>query len=562
VVEICETWKNADGEVEQRVVILDSAWDRTKRQAEFMSRITPIMDDGMRRVMDDLLHQLSLCLTLAMNTLDTVTRRDSLARPSLWGFGSRTAKKASWVWKKEALDSIVGDLEAWQRRFDPSWFLLMKIANPIVDSELAKARVAETRARGRPTAAKHPFAMAVGLREVLAPAPSKANFVFRTESQMERREVQFSSVKAGRLARDDPRWYILDTIQVGPAARVRDMMRDVAVLATKLSRTDALAFGLLNCKGVIAVPRRRPVSSVSGAAPGNPQPPPYLSPPAPSGRLRSPSASQHDYSCFRFVFRLPDGVEVEMLRSLRQLLLNSDAHMSLTRKLRMARELAKAVNYVHTFAFVHKNVRPESVLCVEGGVQASTNPVFLVGFDAFRAAAADTIMAGDMRWERNVYRHPLRQGYDPAEKYRMQHDIYSLGVCLLEIGLWESFVEYTTEDEVAGPPQLKLGRTYRHFQEWLRMAEARTGQDAGAGAGAGFLDAVAFRLKDYLVEQARARLAPRMGEKYAHVVLSCLTCLDDDNEDFDGAGEADASDDATALCFIERIMKVLDGISV
>jgi hypothetical protein len=51
-----------------------------------------------------------------------------------------------------------------------------------------------------------------------------------------------------------------------------------------------------------------------------------------------------------------------------------------------------------------------------------------------------------MRWDRNVYRHPLRQGHDLTEKYRMQHDIYSLNVCLLEIGLWESFVEYVPED--------------------------------------------------------------------------------------------------------------------
>ncbi|KAK3291795.1 uncharacterized protein B0H64DRAFT_366146 [Chaetomium fimeti] len=554
VLEICETWKNTDGEVEQRVVIVNSTWDRTKRQAEFMSRIAPIIDDGMRRIMDDLLRQLSLCLTLAMNTLETVNRRASLARPSLWGFGSRAAKKASWVWKKETLDSVIIDLEAWKARFDPSWFLLMKIANPIIDSELAKARVAEAEARGRPTAARHPFAVAAGLRTVVATEPSKIKFDFHKESQMERHDIQFSTVKVGRLARDDPRWYILDTVEVGPAARVRDIGRDVRVLATKLAQTDAFAFGLLNCKGVIAVPRHKPVSS--SAAPGHRQPP-YLSPPAPSRRSRSPSPNQHDYTCFRFVFRIPDGVEVEMLRSLRQLLLNSDAHISLTRKLGMARELAKAVSYVHTFAFVHKNVRPESVLWVEG-MRASKSPVFLVGFDAFRGGAADTIMAGDMRWDRNVYRHPLRQGNDPAEKYRMHHDIYSLGVCLLEIGLWESFVEYTTEAEVAGPPQAKLGRTYHHFQEWLRATEARTGQDGSAG----FLDAVAFRLKDYLVERTKARLAPRMGEKYARVVLSCLTCLDDNNEDFDGAEAADASDDATALCFIEGIMKALDEISV
>jgi hypothetical protein len=453
------------------------------------------------------------------------------------------------VWKRDTIDGIVRDLEAWQRRFDPSWFLLIKIADPVIDSSLARARIAETRPRGLPTAAEQPFAVAAGLRHVLSPKTNQTKDVFLTDTPMEWRDIPFSDMKAGRLVGSDTKWYIVDTVEVGAATRVRDIARDVGVLAVKLSRADPLAFSLLNCKGVVAVPRQgRHLQS-------------------PPLHLGAAHPNQHDYACFRFVFRIPEGMEV--LQSLRHLLLNSDAHISLSRKVRIARELAKAVNYVHTFAFVHKNVRPESVLCFEEDSQvltpspSSSSRAFLVGFDAFRAANAETIMAGDMRWDRNVYRHPLRQGDDPAEKYRMQHDIYSLGVCLLEIGLWKSFVEYTTEDEVAGPPQAKLGRTYNNFQTWLRENPPTTTgawQDDGV---ARFLNALAFRLKDYLVEQTRTRLAPRMGEKYARVVLSCLTCLDEDNEDFGGVEVANASDDAAAgLCFIEGIMNYLDEISV
>ncbi len=45
--------------------------------------------------------------------------------------------------------------------------------------------------------------------------------------------------------------------------------------------------------------------------------------------------------------------------------------------MRTARELARPVAYMHTFGFVHKNVRPESVLCfedlgeAEGGTMSS-----------------------------------------------------------------------------------------------------------------------------------------------------------------------------------------------
>ncbi|KAF3407379.1 hypothetical protein DPV78_000090 [Talaromyces pinophilus] len=142
----------------------------------------------------------------------------------------------------------------------------------------------------------------------------------------------------------------------------------------------------------------------------------------------------------------------------------------------------------------------------------------------------------------------------------MQHDIYSLGVCLLETGLWEPFVEYSGEGQApAGSrPQAKFGRTYYRFQSWMKEKSASSGRQEGPST---FLDSVAFKLNDYLVEIARTKLAPRMGEQYARVVLTCLTCLDDDNEDFDGLRD-DTSDDVVAVYFIETVMKLLNGISV
>lgn len=559
MVEICRTWKDAHIEVEQRVVIIEATWDRTNRQASFMSRVAPVMDDHLRRINNNLLQQLSVCLALAINTLETVVvQRDVLSRPNLFGFGFR-AKKAAWVRKKDTVDGIITDLEAWQGRADPSWFLIMRIADPIIDNELAKARVVETKTHGLPTAAKQPFAVAVGLRNVLSPKPEQTKSVFLTDTPMQWRNIPFSSVKAGRLVgAGDVKWYIVDTVEIGAAALVRDVARDVGALAVKLSKADPLAFGLLNCKGAVAVPRQRRESH----------------------HPVSPHPNQHDYECFRFILRIPEGMEV--LQSLRHLLLNSDAHISLSRKVRMARELAKAVSYVHNFAFVHKNVRPESVLCFEKPAENPSLPslhsssaasisyhnshAFLVGFDAFRASTADTLMSGDMRWDRNVYRHPLRQGDDPAEKYRMQHDIYSLGVCLLELGLWESFVDYT-EGGGAQTPQPKLGGTYDNFQAWLRenplaVTTATTSTGLADDAASRFREDLAFRLKDYLVEQAQTRLAPRMGERYARVVLSCLACLDEDSEDFSGVVAEDTSDDAAALCFVENVIQALDEIAV
>lgn len=55
-----------------------------------------------------------------------------------------------------------------------------------------------------------------------------------------------------------------------------------------------------------------------------------------------------------------------------------------------------------------------------------------------RKASDLTSLRGEISWLKDIYRHPYRQGLQPQERYNIGHDIYSLGVCLLEIGLWES----------------------------------------------------------------------------------------------------------------------------
>ncbi|KKZ68346.1 hypothetical protein EMCG_05966 [[Emmonsia] crescens] len=64
---------------------------------------------------------------------------------------------------------------------------------------------------------------------------------------------------------------------------------------------------------------------------------------------------------------------------------------------------------------------------------------YLVGFEQLRPSSGHSTLFADTVGHRNPCRHPNRQGLRPQEYYKMQH-IYSLGVCLLEIGLWTSFV--------------------------------------------------------------------------------------------------------------------------
>ena len=89
-------------------------------------------------------------------------------------------------------------------------------------------------------------------------------------------------------------------------------------------------------------------------------------------------------------------------------------------------------------------------------------------------------------WQKAIYRHPSRHGLHLQTNYSMQHDIYSLGVCLLELGLWRSFI---LNPAGAGSPDPQLDTS--------RMAGKETWRKA-------------LVLKERLQELARQELPARM----------------------------------------------------
>lgn len=102
-------------------------------------------------------------------------------------------------------------------------------------------------------------------------------------------------------------------------------------------------------------------------------------------------------------------------------------------------------------------------------------------------------------------RHPSRQGAHPEIDYQMQHDIYSLGVVLLEIGLWTSFLVY--DDGQSASP------TASHV---LGNPEPSQGKPLGNS----------FHTKARLEILAEQELPARLGRRYSNIVLSCLRCMD------------------------------------
>ena len=80
--------------------------------------------------------------------------------------------------------------------------------------------------------------------------------------------------------------------------------------------------------------------------------------------------------------------------------------------------LARAVLFLHAINFVHKSIRPENVT-IFGSGKARLGKPYLVGFENFRLDTMGTHRIGDELWEKNLHRHPHRQGVRPQEDFSM-----------------------------------------------------------------------------------------------------------------------------------------------
>ena len=235
---------------------------------------------------------------------------------------------------------------------------------------------------------------------------------------------------------------------------------------------------------------------------------------------------------YDFVFNVPTPLHTP--RSLRDILLTPPANVALNERFSLASLLSRSVFFMHASNFVHKSIRPDNIIVFQDSSSQLGRP-FLVGFERFRKDTTVTHRFGDDLWERNLYRHPQRQGIAPDEDFSMQHDIYSLGVVLLEIGLNTSFAWPKTNDNglIQWSPNTDLGLFDNHDHH--KPGKARS-------------------VKRKFVNMAGEELPSLMGNKYTQVVVSCLTCLDKDNEGFGDESEFEDEDGIlVGVRFIEKV---------
>ncbi|KAI0967909.1 hypothetical protein F4678DRAFT_444893 [Xylaria arbuscula] len=505
LMELCEAFKRAKDELTERILRVEAGWLRTAKQLEFMQRVGGSMDEYHKQINEKIIEMLQSKLKIVISKLERVVRMPSTdddANSTEKSNETVTPRRWKYALLKESIDEAVHELEVWQREADPSWYLLLKISDCQIDQALARDNKATI------TLFPTTSTIRAGLQDTNS---NELPGIFLPSNELQKMSIAgipFSDTRvATRLStRKGPQCLLLTQVVCPPEAKTHAVRRDLRDLARKLSHDSPRTFGLLSCKGVI--------EQVDTATP-NTQP-----------RVT-----------FTIVFRTP--TDLLDPRSLRDHLVSGTGGMALSDKFDIARQMATSVSYVHTFGFVHKDVRPETVIIFTDPRATSPPAVFLVGFGSSRKDEGKTYRVGDDNREKNLYRHPSRQGARPDEEYTMQHDIYSLGVCLLEVGLGKSFVNYDREG--IHPLSLQgIGAPDNNASSWRPDA-----------------------LKDSLVSLAADDLPRYMGRRYAAVVKTCLTCLDPDNTDFGDEHEfLDKDGVLVGVRYIEKVLSQLNDICV
>lgn len=116
----------------------------------------------------------------------------------------------------------------------------------------------------------------------------------------------------------------------------------------------------------------------------------------------------------------------------------------------------------------------------------------------------------------------------------MVHDVYSLGVVFLEIGLWKPFVRRrsTVERQVI----------------WKGLDDIINGDELKDGK-------TSHDVRQRFIDTAQKLLPPRLGRKYTNMVVACLSGNIQEGVDAEGDPEA-----RVGLGYIKNVVSELEKL--
>lgn len=175
---------------------------------------------------------------------------------------------------------------------------------------------------------------------------------------------------------------------------------------------------------------------------------------------------------FGFLYAVPFSIGNSNPPTIKDLLKATDRRGSrrtaahpLDQRLNLARQIACALFFYHSVHWVHKSIRSDNIVMLEReGLDAQAafpytlGSPYLVNFSSAREDVGTTDLSLEQQeneWFLNVYRHPARQGANISARFTMAHDAYSLGVVLLEIGMWRPLERSEVEIKGKTPKEVR-----------------------------------------------------------------------------------------------------------
>jgi len=233
---------------------------------------------------------------------------------------------------------------------------------------------------------------------------------------------------------------------------------------------------------------------------------------------------------YGLVYQFPDEQEPTpstLLRLLEEQSTKPGEQPALGNKFKLAFALADFLKEFHTIGWLHENFNPHNVIFLSHPDESGTSNIqmpFIVGLQKSRPDGSFWEAEGpDLDAHLQDYQHPDCVCH--GQRYRPAFDYYSLGIVLLEIGLWRPLKSW----------QSKFGD--------FSMAEVRSEP----------------------IRICKARLGVRMGVVYRDAVLRCMDGSLEDRVGgmgFIGKGSLVSGDEAIKLgCFTEMVVKLLEKLA-
>lgn len=225
---------------------------------------------------------------------------------------------------------------------------------------------------------------------------------------------------------------------------------------------------------------------------------------------------------YAFIFSFPSESDHSDPKSLNDIVEHASSieKFSLPTRFKVAQMIAKTISAFHADGWVHKSIQSQSIVFFRDrdnpvGQPSYQNP-YLVDFEYSRPEDAATLMVQyDSDLGKDLYRHPDRQG-PPRSSFRRSHDLYSLGVVLLEIGVWQTAMSIYKEASA----QMKKG-----------VYPSPRG------------------IRNIFIDVAKRRVQHHMGPAYLDAVLYCLQ---------GGTSSSTSAAEKFSMDFYEKVVQALD----